>query len=282
MEKKRALIVEDMCVVGQCSLSVALPVLSACGAEVCALPVSLLSTHSVGFEGYTRLSLADEAERIVKHFLSSGITFDAVMCGYLGGVKEARLVHLANRALKEGGLRIVDPAVGDFGTLYPDLSGEALQEVRTLCVGADAILPNFTEACLLAGREHMECSLALARELAEHIKEEYSAGAVVVTGVEDGGRIGALAVCGERTQYFGHKREDRVCHGAGDVFASAFEGAMLCGADAMTAVELAEAFVYDCIKHSLADREHWYGLNFEPLISTLPTRIEEALKNSRR
>lgn len=259
---KRVLVISDLCSVGQCSQTVALPVLSACGFEACPLPTNYLSTHSVGFDGYTRLSLAEEGERVVAHLKENGVTFDCAFSSYLGGIREVRLAfHATQTLLAKGGMRIVDPAMADNGELYPDLTGEFVRELRSFAVGADALLPNYTEACLLAGEEFKKRDIDGIRALAGELVCEYNLGAAVITGVEIDGKIGAFAFDGKRESLVLHDKADRMCHGAGDVFSSAFTSAMLAGKDAFEAAKLAEDFTFAAIKGT--EKGHWYGVQFE-------------------
>ena len=268
---KRVLVIADMCTVGQCSLSVALPILSACGAEACPLPIALLSSHSVGFEGYSRNSMFKEANEALKSLVLSNTRFDAVFSMYLGGAKEVMLAEDAGELLKDGGMRIVDPAMADFGALYPDLDGTLVEETATLIAGADVVTPNLTEACLLARTEYRESyDEAFVLGLARTIKNELGGGKVVVTGVTlEDGRIGAYAYDGKQGRYFAHRAEARVCHGAGDVFSSALTGKLLAGVPFFDSVKAAEEFTYAAILATLDDPEHFYGLHFEKCLSML-------------
>ncbi len=269
MHMKKILVIQDMCCVGQCSLSVSLPVLSACGVEVCALPAQLLSTHSVGFKDYARVSLAETGEEIISHLKKSGITFDGMLTGYLGGIKELRLaLHAARTLLHEGAPRIVDPSMGDFGGLYPDLSGEFVAETRSFASGADVILPNYTEACLLAREEYVPRDRHGMENLIKEVAEACDARAAIMTGIELEGKIGLCAYDRKgKIKFKLHEKADRVCHGAGDVFASAFTGVYLKGKSVFEAAEIAENFTLSAIKAT--DKDHLYGLQFEKCLSSL-------------
>lgn len=268
---KRVLVIADMCTVGQCSLSVALPILSACGAEACPLPVALLSSHSVGFEGYSRNTTVDMAENALKSLFASNTRFDAVFAMYLGGTREARLASAATSLLSEGGLKIVDPAMADFGAMYPDLDGTLAEETATLVAGANVVTPNLTEACLLAKTAYRErYDEAFVRGLAHTLTDELGAKKAVITGVSfEDGKIGAYAYDGKSSEYFAHRAEKRVCHGAGDVFSSALTGKLLAGSSFFDAVKTAEDFTYAAIVNTLDDPAHFYGLHFEKRLGML-------------
>lgn len=282
MRQKRVLLISDLCCVGQCSISVALPVLSACGVEVCALPVTLLSTHSVGFYGYTKLDLAAEGEKILRHIKSEGIGFDCVYIGYLGGVGQAELAEHAISMFSDGALTVVDPAMADFGEFYPGLDEAYARRIGELCRRADIILPNVCEARILANAQGLS-----AEELAARLKRQFGA-EVVVTGAEFAGdaspdcahcanNCGAMtgAVYTENGGINAVKtaKVDRVCHGAGDVFKSAFTGAVLNGATIGEAAKIACDFVFDSVLNTLSEADHAYGLNFESCLPKLITAI---------
>ena len=157
MEYKRVLTVQDISCFGQCSLTVALPILSACGVETCILPSAVLSTHTAGFKGFTFRDLASDMPSILNHWVSENIAFDAVYTGYLGSIDQVDYVlDIASKTLRKGGKLFVDPAMADNGKLYPGFDGEYVKAMLKLCKHADYIIPNITEACFLTGIEYKE------------------------------------------------------------------------------------------------------------------------------
>ena len=151
----RVLTVQDISCFGQCSLTVALPIISVCGAETCVLPSAVLSTHTCGFSGYTFRDLTSDMPLIEKHWQKENITFDAVYTGYLGSAEQIGYVlDIAKNCLNDGGLLIVDPAMADNGKLYPGFDAAFVEEMQKLAAKADFLLPNLTEACLLTGEEY--------------------------------------------------------------------------------------------------------------------------------
>ena len=270
MSYRRILAIQDISCVGQCSLTVALPILSACGIECCILPSAVLSTHTGGdFKGYTFRDLSDDIPDICRHWQAQGIRFDAVYTGYLGSARQAETVeHIMQTLLKPEGLKIVDPAMGDNGRLYAGLDEGLVDAMRRLCRLADVILPNVTEACLLTGA----CYCDVHRE--PYIRSLLSAldtlgaGKTVLTGVSyEPDVIGALAHEGEKDRYYCHHRVPRMFHGTGDVYASAFTGAYLQGKTLFEAAEIATDFTLACIENTTP--EHWYGVRFEPVLPKL-------------
>ncbi|MBQ5757370.1 MAG: bifunctional hydroxymethylpyrimidine kinase/phosphomethylpyrimidine kinase, partial [Clostridia bacterium] len=155
MDYKKILTIQDISCVGQCSLTVALPILSACGVETCILPSAVLSTHTGGFKGYTFRDLTDDIPKIRQHWEKEGIRFEAIYTGYLGSAKQIAYVEDIMTSLgTDHCVSIVDPAMADNGKLYPGFDAEFVEHMKSLAFRADYILPNITEACLLTGTDY--------------------------------------------------------------------------------------------------------------------------------
>lgn len=172
---KRVLTVQDISCVGQCSLTVALPVLSACGVEAAVLPSAVLSTHTGGgFAGYTFRDLTADMPAIAQHWQKEGFRFDAVYTGYLGsGEQITHVRHIMDTLLVPGGARIVDPAMADNGKLYAGFDAAFVEKMKTLAFSADILLPNITEAALLTGMEYRkEYDEAYIEELTAALHEK--------------------------------------------------------------------------------------------------------------
>lgn len=271
---KRILTMQDISCLGQCSGSVALPVLSACGHETCLIPSALLSTHTGQFQGYTFLDLTEQIPGIIDHWRREGIMFDALYTGYLGSARQAQFAREMIAALLRPEARIiVDPAMADNGKLYAGLDNDCVDAMRTLCAAADVILPNLTEACLLTGigyREDWDGDY-ISRLLDALI--ELGAKSVVLTGVLfPWNTTGGIIANGKERKYFRHRRVDRMFHGTGDVFAAAFTGAFLRGLSLEDAAGLAARFTLRSIENTENDPDHWYGVKFE---TALPMLINE-------
>lgn len=276
MNEKRILTVQDISCVGQCSLTVALPILSACGHETCVLPSALLSAHTA-FKHYSVLDLTDEMPRIRRAWEEEGITFDAIYTGYLGSARQVAAVQeVMASCLSEGALRIVDPAMADLGRLYPAFDEAFVSSMRLLCRSADILLPNITEACFLSETAYREqYDEAWIRSLLSRLHGAVGARTVVLTGVSYREDRTGVAVCDSEGQidYYEHERLGRGCHGTGDVYASVFTGALLRGRTVREAAELAADFTVLCIKNTADDPNHWYGVRFEQLLPTLGRRL---------
>lgn len=269
---KRILTIQDISCVGQCSLTVALPVISACDVECAVLPSAVLSTHTGGFKGFTFRDLTDDMPLIEKHWNSEGIKFDAIYTGYLGSVRQIGIVKgIAASTAAEGAPIIVDPAMADNGKLYYGFDDEFVKTMRTLIAGADYVLPNITEASFLTGIEYRETYDEAY--VSSQIKALLDLGAknVIMTGIGYRDGFTGVTVCenGE-TRYYEHIKLPKGCHGTGDIYASAFVGALMRGLSAYDSAVTAADFVLKCIEVTQDYPDHWYGARFE---SSLPSLI---------
>ena len=278
MSYKRVLTIQDVSCVGQCSGTVALPIISACGQECCIIPSAVLSTHTGGFTGYTFADLSEELPKIREHWVKEGIAFDCVYTGYLGSPSQVEYVlDIMDTCLKPGGLRIVDPAMGDNGKLYPGFGDEYVRAMAELCGSADIILPNVTEASYLTGVEYkeeydqnyiMQLLMALS---------ELGSKCIIMTGVSyRPGYTGVVIFEDGFYAYYEHERIGQSFHGTGDVYSSAFVGALMRDVGATNAACVAADFVVDSIKATVDDKDHWYGVKFETQIANLVKTLEQA------
>ncbi len=274
---KRILTVQDISCVGQCSLTVALPILSACGLETCIIPSAVLSTHTYGFKGYTFCDLTDEIEPIMNHWIGENIKFDAIYTGYLGSTRQIALVKKLFANVGAGGFcKIVDPAMADNGKLYTGFDTEFVGEMKKLCGSADIILPNITEAALMCKIEYREnYDEAYVERLCGALTDA-GAKTVVLTGVGyTPDTTGVVVFGGGKLEYYCHKKISKGCHGTGDVFASAFTGAYMQGKSLYDSAKIAADYTVACIENTISDSSHWYGVKFEPLLGELAKKVSE-------
>lgn len=275
MTDKRVLTIQDISCFGQCSLTVALPIISACGIETAVIPSAVLSTHTSGFTGFTCHDLAEDIPKIHAHWKEVGVRFSAIYTGYLGTPEMiADVLSIMNELGTEDSINIVDPAMADEGVLYPAFDMTYVEEMKKLCAAADIILPNITEACMLTGMEFKtEYDEAYIQELLAKLKE-LGAKTIILTGVGyRPGRTGVLVAEGENQSYYEHHRIEKGCHGTGDVYASTFVGALVRGKDAFTAAKIAADYTVRCIELTKEDAEHWYGVKFEKAMPELISAI---------
>lgn len=271
MSYKRILTIQDISCVGQCSLTVALPILSACGLETAVLPSSVLSTHTAGFTGFTFRDLTDDMSAIRDHWVKEGIRFSAVYTGYLGSTRQIDLVAgIMDATGTEDCLKIVDPAMADNGKLYPAFDLAFVEAMKGLCAKADYIVPNITEACFLTGIPYKtEYDRAYIDSLLEALSA-IGCKNVILTGVGyTEGRTGIVVFEKGVYSYYEHEKLPNSCHGTGDIYASAFVGSLMRGKSAYDAAGIAAQYTLSCIRATALEENHWYGAVFEPVLGKL-------------
>ena len=277
---KRIVTVQDISCVGKCSLTVALPIISAMGTEAAVLPTAVLSTHTM-FKGFTFCDLTDEIEPISSHWKKENMDFDAVYTGYLGSARQIALTKdLISKFKGEDTLVLVDPAMADGGRMYTGFEKSFALEMATLCSVADIIVPNLTEASFMLGEEYV----------AEGYDEEYikdmlkkltflGCKTAVITGVSfEKDKLGVMSYDSESGEYFSYFREriPESFHGTGDVFASTFLGALMRERSIGDSLKIATDFTVECIKATLGNpQERKYGVNFEEEIPYLVSRMDK-------
>ena len=160
---KRVLSIQDISCLGKCSLTVALPIISAMGVETSIVPTAVLSTHTM-FDSFTFRDLTEDMNGIKKHWMDEGFQFDAIYTGYLGSKEQVRIVTDYFHAFKtEHNYIVVDPAMADNGKLYTGFTPDFALEMAKLCGEADIILPNISEACFMLEKEYIGEDAALDR-----------------------------------------------------------------------------------------------------------------------
>ena len=274
MEYKRILTIQDISCVGQCSMTVALPVLSACGHETCILPTALLSTHTGGF-GKPHVVYFDEAlEGMWRHWQENEIAFDAILVGYLGSTGAIRMTEeIIDHLRAYDGVVIVDPVFGDHGKLYSGFDGAYVQAMKGLCQKADIIIPNITEAAMLCGLHYQD---QLTEGSTQKLLTELNHPCVILTGTGyEPGTTGATLREGERQILYTHPKVGKNCHGTGDLFAACFTGALMQGKSREKAVQIAADFVCSAIRKTVEAPVHWYGVKFEQALPELIRRLQE-------
>lgn len=274
---KRILSMQDISCVGQCSMTVALPILSACGHETCLLPTALLSTHTAhGFEGFTFRDLSGDVPAVTAHWQSVGISFDALVVGYLGSTASVGAARQVKQTLCPHGPLILDPAMADNGRLYTGFDASYVAAMQTLADSADVLLPNLTEACLLTDTPYPAgITPETSGLLMDRLTSRYPRAAVVLTGApfaEDA--IGVLTSENGTRSGYAHARVNRSFHGTGDVFTSVFAGAYLRGRTLSQSARLAADFTLRVISATAADPAHWYGVKFEPELGRLAACLD--------
>ncbi len=277
-ESTKILTIQDISCYGQCSITVALPVVSAFGIETAILPSAVLSTHTSGFTDFTVRDLTEDLPEIRKHWEKEEIYFDAIYTGFIASIEQLDYIKdIIDSRLKPGGLVFVDPAMADHGEFYNGFDQEFADKMGELCKLGDFVLPNTTEACYLLhkpwkeefSREEM---LEMAHELSEFTKKH-----VILKGdTNEEGKLGMLVL--DKDNYtidiVYNDRIDYVSHGTGDVFASSFVGSTMIGKTPSEAAKIAGEFTKRAIEKTLDDETHTYGVKFEKVILDLGDLIK--------
>ena len=276
----RVLAINDISCVGKCSLTVALPIISACGITCDVLPTALLSTHTGGFEGYTFRDLSEDIPSILAHWKKLGLSFDFIYSGYLGNISQIDTVlSVKKNFLAPHGKFVVDPVMGDGGKLYAHFNFHFVVKMRSLCSEADFTLPNVTEACLLAGENYPQNGEALpAEKIVQKLSSLHTC--PIVTGVEEGEKNAVYYMKENRVLRHAEKNAAGFFHGAGDVFAAAFTGCLAKGKTLDEAICLSADFTTSSIfRTAAANGDRRYGLEFEaeifPFLEKLNGKIRK-------
>lgn len=292
---KRVLTVQDISCVGKCSLTAAIPVISAMGIEVCPLPTAILSNHTA-FSSFSFLDLTDKIPEILNEWKKQGFHFDAIYTGYLGSIKQIDLVHkILDEFAQNDTLVVIDPCMADNGKLYTGFSQDFVQQMAKLCGRANVILPNMTEACFLVNQDY-DIFTHTNESITKLMEKLLSLGAnhVVLKGVDfSSDKIGVAYYSQKNNNdsrnligksmiensiddmkiYF-HHRYDENFHGTGDVFASAVTGALVLKKELKEAVEIACDFIQESIECTLSNPNYnWYGVEFESALRNLSQKL---------
>lgn len=267
-EIKRVLAIHDISCIGRCSLTVALPIISAAGVETAVLPTAVLSTHTGGFEGFTLRDLTDEMPRIDAHWNALGEKFNAIYTGFLCSREQLEITSSIMRSHPEA-MRIIDPVMGDSGRLYATFDGDFVRGMREFVSQADVIVPNMTEAALLLGEEYIQPPYT-ERQIENWIRalnEKTCVKKIALTGVcFDEKSLGAACYDADsgNIEYALAERIEGTYHGTGDVFASVLTAALVRGMDVIDAALAAVRTTCAAIKSTRErGKDPRYGVDFE-------------------
>ncbi len=270
---KRIVTIQDISCLGKCSLTVALPIISAMGVEAAVVPTAVLSTHTAFHQGYTFHDLTDEIAPISAHWEREQIQFDGIYTGYLGSIKQIALVSDFFDTFGENATIIIDPVMADYGKLYAGFTPEYVKEMAKLCRKADLIVPNITEACLMLDIPYQpKFDEAGYQDIVKKLAEMGPRYAAITGVILQDGRVGVMSYDKEAGTYFFYDRECLPVnfHGTGDIFASTVTGAIARGKTVNEALSLAVDMTVESISLTMKDPSHnLYGVNFEEAIPYL-------------
>ena len=281
MAQKRVLAVHDISCVGKCSLTVALPIISATGIECAVMPTAVLSTHTGGFRGYTYRDLTLDLLPILEHWKSLRLHFDSIYTGFLGSFEQ---IDIVSKIFDELGTPdttiVVDPVMADNGELYPIFNKDFPKGMRKLCEKADVIIPNITEAALLLGEDYVKGPYT-KEYIKGLLKRLGGIGSkrIILTGVFfDDNRLGAAAfdTITDDISYSFYDLIPGYYHGTGDIFGSVVVSALTSGSDLNKANALAVEFTAESIRRTReAGTDVRFGVNFEEGLDELIGKIKE-------
>ena len=275
---KRIVTIQDVSCVGRCSCTVALPIISVMGAECAVLPTAVLSTHTE-FQDYTFRDLTGDIPGIVEHWKKEKFQFDCIYTGYLGSIRQLKMVTDFIDDFRTGSNSvIIDPVLGDYGKLYPGFTEEFASAMGQLCSKADVIVPNLTEAafllnepCRLSGYDENWIRGLLKRLSGLGVRN------AVLTGISlKPDQLGVMGYDAETDQYYSyfHPRQNASFNGTGDIFASTLAGAYVQGRSLLESLTIAADFTSECVAVTLENPNHvFYGVEFERVLPKLVKRL---------
>ncbi len=275
VKQKRIAAINDLSGFGKCSLTIALPILSSAGLEVCPVPTAVLSSHTGGLPGFTYRDLTADIPAFIKQWKQLGLKFDAIYSGFLGSVDQIQMVSdFIDTFREEGSLVMVDPVMADNGKLYSTITPEMAAEMTKLCGKANLIVPNLTEAALLLGEEFHEGPYT--RIEIENLLRRLSAlgpDRVVLTGVWfNPDLLGAAGYSRDEdsVSYAFSQSVKGYYQGTGDIFASVLLSGLMNDMNLGQSMQLAVDFTVRCIRRTKeAGTDVRFGVNFEAGIPQL-------------
>jgi len=276
---KKVMAIHDISGFGKCSLTVALPVLSACKIQTTCLPTAVLSTHTA-IPGFTYKDLTKDISAFHRHWKSLNLTFDAMYSGFLGSKEQISMIADIFKTFKtKQNLILVDPVMADNGKMYSIFDAHFAKEMTKLCKNADIIVPNMTEAAFLLEQSYRNgpYDKTYIEKMLRDLSNELNVKKVVLTGVHfDNVSLGAAAYDKETDAvvYGFSKKIDGYFHGTGDLFGSCLLAAILNDNSLQKSIQFACDFVKESIERTVRDKTNInYGVNFEEGLSQFCRRI---------
>lgn len=274
---KRIVTIQDISCVGKCSLTVALPIISAMGIETAVIPTAVLSTHTA-FKNFTYRDLTGDLPKIAKHWKQEKFNFDGIYTGYLGSIEQIDMLKEFFKQFKTpDNFIFIDPVMADNGKLYAGFDANFVKEMKKLCKMADIIVPNLTEASYMLEKEYKE--IYSEQEIKDILIELSNLGPkyVVLTGVSfKDNKLGVMSYNKETNEIFTYFKEKIPAkyHGTGDIFASTLVGAITNNNTLEEGLKIAVDYVWETINDTYkTNKKDAYGVNFETKIPYLINRI---------
>ena len=276
---KRIVTIQDISCVGKCSLTVALPIISAMGIETVVIPTAVLSTHTA-FKNFTYRDLTGDLPKIAKHWKQEKFDFDGIYTGYLGSIEQIDILKEFFKQFKTpNNFIFIDPVMADNGKLYAGFDENFVKEMKELCKMADIIVPNLTEASYMLGKEYKENYSE--QEIKDMLIELSILGPkyIVLTGVSfKNNELGVMSYNKKTNEFFTYFKEKIPAkyHGTGDIFASTLFGAITNNNTLEEGLKIAVDYVWETINDTYkTNKKDVYGVNFETKIPYLIDRIKK-------
>ncbi len=283
MHQKRLVTIQDISCIGKCSLTAALPIISAFGIEAVPLPTAVLSTHTgANFTEYTFRDLTDDMVGIYTHWQKLGARFDAIYSGYLASIHQLDIVEdFFKKFSTRDNLIFVDPVMGDEGRLYAGFNTDFAKKMRSLCAYADIICPNVTEAAFLSGIDYCENHDTQYVESLAYALKDIGAKSIIITGLSENGKVGSMCFDTQTEEKHIYLRDkiEGCYYGTGDIFASVLCSALTYGLSLYDALKIATDFVYESILNTQDELGIYdYGVKFEQKLHMITDLLKQ--KNS--
>lgn len=277
---KKIAAVNDLSGLGKCSLTAAIPVISALGVQCCPLVTGVFSNQT-GYDSFYCRDCTDDMEPCIEEWKKLDASFDGILTGFIANGKQGEFIlKLIETFRKNGTVVAVDPVMADDGEIYKCYDDECVKAIMSLAETADIITPNLTELCILSGRNYEDIVALSEKELLEAIKEmsalqnKDKAKIVVTSGIHisenevantvyDGGSFDVIV-----TPHYGGSFS-----GTGDILASFVTAQYIKGVPVKKAVEQASEFICKSIEETIKDTDGNYcrmdGVHFEKYLSEL-------------
>jgi len=274
---RKIAVFNDLSGLGRCSLTAAIPIISALGIQACPIPTAVLSNQT-GYESYFLKDCTKYIDNFTREWHKLNISFDGILTGFLASYTQVeKILRFLKVFRNENTLLVVDPVMADNGETYDIFTNELREKISELIPMADVITPNLTECCILSGTDYdslnsIKDDEAFFIEVFDMCRKLTEKGVknVIVTGIRRSGSIYNSIYTNEKKTLLKAKLFEGSFSGTGDIFACVICGCLVKGLDIETAVEKAAEFISasieDTIKDGISPND---GVNFERFMKML-------------
>lgn len=273
---KKIAVINDLSGFGKCSLSAAMPIISAHKIQCCPLPTGIFSNQT-GYDSFKSVDFTEHMTSFISEWKKLGARFDGILTGFISNSEQGKIISQFIDDFKTVNTTVlVDPVMGDGGEIYPCYDEKSIEAVKLLVSKADIITPNLTELCLLCGENYFditECSTDIMLEKIKSMSAK-TGKTVIVTGIHLSADTIANAVFNnDKFTVIESKRLGGGFSGTGDILASYVLAEHLNGSSIETAVKKASAFIEKAITSTMNDADEKYipadGIHFENMLDIM-------------